>query len=92
MAEADENTTQNTNDQLKESNQNFLVYSAFYLAYLEKIKGDEGEIKKVEDKIKKLKDDLELGKNKEELGKNKEDLKELVAEFSGNVNIRLGIN
>ena len=82
---AEENTTQNTNNQLKESNQNFLVYSAFYLAYLEKIKGDEGEIKKVQETIEKLKDDLKLGENKK-------DLKELVTEFSGNVNIRLGID
>ena len=42
---------------LNESNKNFLVYSAFYLAYLEEIKGDEGEIKKVRETIEKLKGD-----------------------------------
>tara|TARA_Y100000389_G_scaffold201356_1_gene243886 strand:+ start:124 stop:357 length:234 start_codon:yes stop_codon:yes gene_type:complete len=68
---------------LNESNQNFLVYSAFYLAYLDKINGDEGEIKKVEDKIKKLKGDL---------GNNMGDLGKLVNKFSEKVNIRLGIN
>ena len=75
---AEENTTQNTNNQLKESNKNFLVYSAFYLAYLEKIKGDEGEIKKVQETIKKLKGDLKLDKNM--------DLGKLVTEFSEKVN------
>jgi len=81
-AEAEENTTQNTNE-LKESNQNFLVYSAFYLAYLGEIKGDEGEIKKVEETIEKLKGDLELGKG---------GLKDLVNKFSEKVNNILGIN